>query len=131
MKLNYFVKRCAAAVLSVLTIAFIFFSNPAVAAPVLADAGSKVQSKASEDASNTKGFVRETREKVKEAANSNASKVTRSDEPGGFFAEKAQKDARRIEKRADEDAARTQKAIDNSKNAVEKAVDGIKEAFGQ
>jgi hypothetical protein len=125
MKLNYVVK----ALMSFVLVAFVMFASPAVsiASPILADAGSKVQSKVGEDTANTKGFVREAREKVKEAANSNASKVSDADK-GGFFSKKAQRDAGRIERRANEDAARTQKAIDNTKDAVNKAVNGVRDA---
>lgn len=135
MRLNYLVKRCVAALMSVLAIAFVFFSNPAasIAAPnLLADAGSRVQGKVNEDTANTKSFVRKTADTVKDAARSNASKVDRAtDGKGGFVTRKAKDDAAYVQKRANEDASRTQGAINKTRNVVDKAVDGIKDAFGQ
>ena len=132
MKPNYFVKRLTIALFSVLTIATLWFSTPnAIAAPLLADAASKAESKAQEGMSDSKGFVRDVQDKVKEAARSNAAKVDRATDGDSAIARKAKSDAATIQKRANEDADRTQKAIDKSKNVVEKAVDGIKDAFGR
>lgn len=107
---------------------------PAMASPLTqsilaADTGDRVKSKASEDAANTKGFIRDTADKVEQTAKKNAAKVDRATDNGSFAERKAKKDAATIEKRAEEDAARTQKAVDNTKNVVEKAVDSIKNAF--
>ena len=133
MKPNYFVKRLMTGLFAVLTMASLWLSTPAtIAAPiVLADAGSKAQAKVSEDTSSTKSFVRDVKDKVKDAAKSNAAKVDRATDGDNVFARKAKSDAATIEKRANEDADRTQKAIDTSKNVVEKTIDGIKEAFGK
>jgi hypothetical protein len=109
-----------------------FFSNTsAMADPninLVASAGDRVRDKASEDAGNTKGFIRDTADKVERTANKNAERVSRADDKGGFFERRARKDAALIEKRAEEDAARTQKAVDKTKNAVKSAVDNVKDA---
>ncbi|MEG3928510.1 MULTISPECIES: hypothetical protein [unclassified Microcoleus] len=148
MKLNYFTKRLstvgrlmATTVLCVSAMAFVwsgaFFSNTAaMASPTVnliaaADAGDAVQEKASKDAGRAKNFIRDTEEKVKETAKTNASKVDRASEDGSVVERKAKKDAATIEKRASEDSARTQKAVDNTKNAVESAVDSIKGVFSK
>jgi hypothetical protein len=107
---------------------------PAMAAPftnsILAvDAGDRVKSKASEDAANTKGFIRDTADKVEQTAKKNAAKVDRATADGSVAERKAKKDAATIEKRAEEDAARTQKAVDNTKNTVKRTVDKVKDAF--
>lgn len=148
MKLNYFTKRLstvgrylAATVLCVSAMAFVwqgaFFSNtaamasPAVNSIAAADLGDQVQDKASKDAGRAKNFIRDTEDKVKQTAKTNAAKVDRASDDGSLVERKAKKDAATIEKRAGEDSARTQKAVDNTKNAVERAVDSIKGAFGQ
>jgi uncharacterized protein (DUF2147 family) len=148
MKLNYLMKRLSTAgrwiattLLCLSAIAFVWqgalFSNTsAMAAPTLnliaaADAGDKIQDKASTDAGRAKNFIRDTEDKVKETAKKNAGKVDRATDDGSFAERKAKKDAATIEKRATEDSARTQKAVDNTKNAVERTVDSIKDAFGK
>ncbi|MEG3931050.1 hypothetical protein QT990_07305 [Microcoleus sp. T3_B1] len=148
MKLNSFTKRLstvgrwmATTVLCVSAMAFVwsgaFFSNtaamasPSVNLIAAADAGDAVQEKASKDAGRAKNFIRDTEDKVKETAKTNASKVDRSSEDGSVVERKAKKDAATIEKRASEDSARTQKAVDNTKNAVESAVDSIKGVFSK
>ena len=85
MKLNFLAKRVSTigrwlttALLCVSAIAFtwqgaFFSSNAAIAAPATnliaaADAGSEVQGKASKDAGRTKGFVRDTTDKLKKTA---------------------------------------------------------------
>ncbi|MGH2416582.1 MAG: hypothetical protein ACRDEA_23380 [Microcystaceae cyanobacterium] len=148
MKQNYVTKWLsslgrwmAAALLCVSAIALVwqsaFFSNtsamaePAVNAIASADAGDRVQGKASEDAGRTKGFIRDTQEGVKQTARKNADRVGQStDDNGSFVERKANRDAARIEQRADRDAARTQKAVDDTKNVVERTVDSIKDALG-
>ena len=148
MQLNYLANRAlkmgrwvATALLCVSAIAFtwqgaFFSSTAAVAAPATnliaaADAGSEVQGKASKDAGRTKSFVRETTDKLKKTAKTNAAKVDRATDDDSFIGRKAKKDAARIERRADNDSARTQNAIDKTKGAVENAVDSIKDAFGK
>jgi len=148
MKLNYLMKELstvgrflAKTLLFVLAIAFVwqgaFFSNTtAMANPTAnliasADAGDQVKYKASEDAGRAKGFIRDTTDKVKEAAKSNAAKVDRATDNGSFVERKAKSDAATIQRRAEEDASRTEKAVDNTKNAVESAVDKIKDVFGK
>ena len=112
-----------------------FFSNPvAMAAPtatLIADAGvaDQVQGKVSTDAGRAKNFIEDTKDKVKETANKNASRVDQADDEGSFVERKAKSDRDTIEKRAEEDAARTEKAVDNTKNAVQSAIDNIKGAF--
>ena len=146
MQLNYLAKRVSTigrllttALLCVSAIAFtwqgaFFSSNAAIAAPsnliAAADAGSEVQGKASKDAGRTKGFVRDTTDKLKKTAKTNAAKVDRATDNDSEIGRKAKKDAARIERKADKDSARTQNAIDKTKNAVESAVDNIKDAFG-
>ncbi|MCC3406629.1 MAG: hypothetical protein JGK17_13760 [Microcoleus sp. PH2017_10_PVI_O_A] len=148
MKLNYFTKRLstvgrwmAATVLCLWAMVFVwsggFFSNNAAMASgavnsiAAADMGDAVQEKASKDAGRAKNFIRDTEEKVKETAKTNAAKVDRASEDGSVAEGKAKKDAATIEKRAEEDSARTQKAVDNTKNAVERTVDSIKGAFSK
>ena len=146
MKLNYFTKPLsivgrwiATTLFCMSAIAFVwqgaFFSNPvAMAAPtatLIADAGvgDKVQGKVSTDAGRAKNFIEDTKDKVKETANKNASRVDQADDEGSFVERKAKSDRDTIEKRANEDAARTEKAVDNTKNAVQSAIDSIKGAF--
>jgi hypothetical protein len=146
MKLNYLMKQLssagrwmATAVLCLFTIVSFwqgaFFSNnAAIAAPTAnliaaTNVGDQVQQKTSEDAGRAKGFIRNTADRVEQAARDNASRVDDATDNGSFVERKAKRDAARIHERAEEDAARTQKAVDNTKNAVERAVDGIKDAF--
>ncbi len=100
-------------------------------ATLIADAGvgDKVQGKVSTDAGRAKNFIEDTKDKVKETANKNASRVDQADDEGSFVERKAKSDRDTIEKRAEEDAARTEKAVDNTKNAVQSAIDSIKGAF--
>lgn len=146
MKLNYFPKQLSGlgrwvttALLCVTAIAFawqgaFFSSTPALAAEMpfiaAADAGSEIQGKASKDAGRTKSFVRDTTDKLKQTAKTNAAKVDRATDADSAIGRKAKKDAARIERKADKDSARTQTAIDKTKSAVESAVDNIKDAFG-
>ncbi len=112
-----------------------FSTTDAFAAPMThlvaaADAGSEIQGKASKDAGRAKGFVRDTTDKLKQTARTNAAKVDRATDDDSAVARKAKKDAARIERKANKDSARTQTAIDKTKNAVERTVDNIKDAFG-
>lgn len=146
MKSNLFTKPLSligrwmtTTLLCVSAIAFIwqgaFFSNitamanPAANLIASRDAGDKVQEKTSKDAGRAKGFIEDTKNKVEDAAKSNAAKVDNATDDNSVFERKAKKDAGRIVKRAEEDADRTQKAVDNTKNAVERTVDNIKDAF--
>ncbi|MDF5711891.1 MAG: hypothetical protein PUP90_30500 [Nostoc sp. S4] len=145
MKLNYLTKGLstlgrwiATGLFCVSAIAFIwhgafFVNSSAMASPttnlIAAADLDDAKSKASEDAGRTKGFVQETRDKLKETAKTNANKVDDATDNGSFVGRKAQRDAARIQERADQDADRTQKAIDDTKNVVERAVEGIKDAF--
>jgi hypothetical protein len=110
-----------------------FSSNVAMANPavytVAANTGNEVQGKVSKDTGRTKDFIRDTRDKVKETAKSNAAKVDRATDDDSFIEGKAKRDAARIEQKANKDAARTQKAADNTKNVIERTVDGIKDTF--
>lgn len=109
MKLNYFTKGLsivgrwiATTLFCVSAIAFIWhgafivntsaMANPATNLIASVDADD-AKSKAREDARNTKGFVQETRDKLKEAANSNANKVDDATDNGSFIGRKAQRDA--------------------------------------
>lgn len=145
MKSNLFIKLSSigrwmtTTLLCVSAIAFIwqgaFFSNtaalanPATNLIASRDAGDKVQGKASKDAGRAKGFIEDTKNKVEDAAKSNAAKVDNATDGNNAFERKAKKDAGRIVKRAEKDADRTQQAVDNTKNAVERTVDSIKDAF--
>jgi len=146
MKLNYFTKRLstvvrlvATSVFCMLAVAFVwqgaFFSNStAMANPVVtliasADAGDQAKDKVEEGAGAVKNFVRDTQDKVKQTARTNASKVDDATDSGNFVERKAKSDKATIEKRANEDAARTQNVIDKEKNAVQGAIDSIKDAF--
>ncbi|MBM0742974.1 hypothetical protein JOY44_15400 [Phormidium sp. CLA17] len=147
MQLNLLTKQLSSAarwitttVLCVSAIAFIWqgafssnmtaMANPNTSLIAAMDAGDKVQEKASKDAGRAKGFIEDTKDKVKQTAKNNAAKVDRAtDANDNVFERKAKKDASFIEKRAEEDADRTQKAVDNTKNAVERTVDSIKDAF--
>ncbi|MBW4693141.1 MAG: hypothetical protein KME27_15420 [Lyngbya sp. HA4199-MV5] len=148
MKLKFFAghltvlgRFLTTALLCVSAIAFawqgaLFSNTAALASPnthliAAADAGSEVQGKASKDAGRTKGFVRDTTDKLKKTAKTNAAKVDRATDNDSAIARKAKKDAARIERKADKDSARTQNAIDKTKRAVEGAVDNIKDAFGK
>ncbi|MBE9167825.1 hypothetical protein IQ238_09940 [Pleurocapsales cyanobacterium LEGE 06147] len=147
MKLNNFMKLLstvgrwmATTLFCVSAIAFVwqgaFFSNtaaiadPAANSILVADAGDRVQEKASEDAGRAKSFIRDTADKVERTAYKNAERVDRTtDDNGSFVERKAKRDAARIEQRAEEDAARTEKAVDNTKNVVESTIDNIKDVF--
>jgi uncharacterized protein YjbJ (UPF0337 family) len=147
MQLNYFTKRLstvgrwvATTLFCVSAIAFVwqgaFFStSAAMAAPtanLIAAAGTsdQVKGKVTEELGESKNFIDDVKDKVKETANKNADRVEEGTDGNGSYVErKANRDAARIEKRADEDAARTKEAVDNTKNVVEKAVDSIKDAF--
>jgi hypothetical protein len=146
VKLNYFIKRLstvgrwiATTLFCLVAIAFVwqgaFFSdtaamaNPAANLIASKDAGDQVQEKVSKDAGRAKNFIRDTADKVEEAARSNASKVDRATDGDNLLERRAKDDAALIHKRAEQDAARTQKAVDNTKNAVERTVENIKDAF--
>jgi len=146
MKLNYVRQRfsivgrfLATVLFSVSAIAFVwnfaFFSNnvamanPAPISIAAADAGDRVQAATDDVAKGSKNLIRDTKDKVKQTANKNASKVDRADDEGSFVERKAKRDRNRIEQRAEEDAARTEKAVDKSKNFVDRTVENIKDAF--
>ncbi|NJK56149.1 MAG: hypothetical protein HC939_09195 [Pleurocapsa sp. SU_5_0] len=125
----------ATSILSLLTIAFVwqgmFIANDTAMADsvMLADMGDRVENKADRDLDQTKGFIEDTKEKVKETANKNASKVDRATDNDSFLENKAKKDANRIENKADKDAAKTKKAVDKTQNIIESTVDNIKDVF--
>ena len=104
-------------------------ANPANNWIAAADLDDQVQNKVGQDARNTKGFVRDTAESVKETARNNANRVSNATDGDNLIQRKAQRDAGRIQQRANEDASRTQGAIDDTKNFVQNAVDNIKDAF--
>ncbi|NJO96289.1 MAG: hypothetical protein HC764_09905 [Pleurocapsa sp. CRU_1_2] len=125
----------ATSILSLLTIAFVwqgmFIANDTAMADsvMLADMGDRVENKADRDLDQTKGFIEDTKEKVKETANKNASKVDRATDNDSLLENKAKKDANRIENKADKDAAKTKKAVDKTQNIIESTVDNIKDVF--
>jgi len=109
-----------------------FVNNSAMAAPTLVasrDAGDKVQDKAQDIREGSKNLIRDTKQKVQDAASSNAKKVEKSTDSDSAVESKAKSDRDTIYKRAEEDAARTEKAVDKSMDGVERAVDNIKDAF--
>lgn len=109
-----------------------FADNSAMASPTLVaakDAGDKVQDKVDDIAKGSKNLIRDTKEKVEDAASSNAKKVDKSTGDDSVAERKAKSDRDTIYKRAEEDAARTEKAVDNNMNAVKGAVEKIKDAF--
>lgn len=144
MKPNSFIKRlstlgrwvattifCLSAIAFVWQGAFIA-DNSAMASPTLVatrDAGDKVKDKADDVAEGSKNFIRDTKNKVQDAASSNARKVDKSTGDDSVAERKAKSDRDTIYKRAEEDAARTEKAVDNNMNAVKGAVEKIKDAF--
>lgn len=85
--------------------------------------------KVDEGAGAVKNFIRDTQDKVKQTARTNASKVDEATDRGNFIERKAKSDKATIEKRANEDAARTEKVIDKERNAIKGVVDKIKDAF--
>jgi len=122
---------CLSAIAFVWQSAF-FANNSAMASPTLVaarDAGDTVKEKAEDVAKGSKNFIRDTKEKVQDAASSNAKKVEKSTDSDSAVEGKAKSDRDTIYKRSEEDAARTEKAVDKSMNAVERAVDSIKDAF--
>ncbi len=130
------VKRwIATSILSLLTIAFVwqgmFIANDTAMADsvMLADIGDLVENKADRNLNQTKGFIEDTKEKVKQTANKNASKVDRATDNDSLLENKAKKDAKRIENKADKDATQTKKAVDKTQNVIESAVDNIRDAF--
>lgn len=148
MKLNYLMKPLSTVGRFLVTTAFCmsaiafiwqgaFFSNttamanPAVNLIADADAGDQVKDKVDEGAGAVKNFIRDTQDKVKQTARTNASKVDDATDSGNFIERKAKSDKATIEKRANEDAARTEKVIDKEKNAVKGVVDSIKDVFSK
>lgn len=130
------VKRwIATSILSLLTIAFVWqgtfiVSDSAMADPVmLAATSARVENKVDRDLDRSKGFIEDTKDKVKRTANKNASKVDRATDNDSLLGNKAKKDANRIGNKADKDAARTKKAVDKSQNVIESTVDNIKDVF--
>jgi hypothetical protein len=122
-------------ILSLLTIAFVWqgmfiVNDTAMAGSVmLADLGNRVENKADRGLEKSKGFIEDTKEKVKETANKNASKVDRATGNDSVLENKAKRDKARIEQKADKDAARTKKAVDKTQNIIESTVDNIKDVF--
>lgn len=147
MKLNHVTKQfsnvknwIATTLLGMLAIAFFWQSaflatsnvalaNSTVNSLIFADTANQVQDKVSQDTGRTKSFIEETKDKVQDAAKSNAAKVDRATDDGSFIESKAKKDAGRIQQKAEKDAARTKDAVDDTKNVLERAVEGIKDTF--
>jgi hypothetical protein len=145
MKLSYFTKPLSivgrwmlTAMLCASAIAFVwqgaFFSDSSALASssatlIAADLGDQIKDKADDVRAGSKKIIRENQDAVKKTANKNASKVDRTDERGGYFERKAQRDHARIENRADRHAVRTERAVDKSMDAVKDTVDNAKDAF--
>ena len=144
MKPNHFTKQLstvgrwvATSLFCLSAIAFVwqgafFADNSAMASPTLVatrDAGDKVKDTTDDIAKSSKNFIRDTKDKVQDAASSNAKKVDKSTGDDSVAERKAKSDRDTIYKRAEEDAARTEKAVDNNMNAVKGAVEKIKDAF--
>lgn len=106
-----------------------FFSNDVAMASN--DVGDKVQNKVSKDTGRAKNFIQDTKEKVQDAAKSNASKVDNATDEGSIIERKAKRDKDRILEKSEKDAARTEKAVDKTQNAIERTVDNIKDAFSK
>jgi uncharacterized protein YjbJ (UPF0337 family) len=145
MKLNYLAKHFSSVknwisttLLMLIAIAFfwqgtLLSNNVAMAdstinSLILANA-EQVQGKVNRDTGRTKNFIEDTKDKVKDAARSNANKVDRATDNDSFIGRKAQRDAGRIQQKADKDAARTKDAVDDSKNVLQRTVDNIKDTF--
>jgi hypothetical protein len=140
MRVNQFssMKRwIVTSILSLLTITFVWqgmFVNNNIAMAdslVLADIYNRVENKVDRDVENTKGFIQDTKEQVKETANRNASKVDRATDNDSLLENKAEKDADRIENKANKDAAKTKKTVDKTENIIDSAIDNIKDVFGK
>ncbi|MBL1178366.1 hypothetical protein [Pantanalinema sp. GBBB05] len=146
MTLNYWTERLSVAgrwmfkaLLGLVAIALVWQSafglnTAATAAPVTliaANTADQAQSAADKVRSQSKDFIRDTKNKVEKTANRNAAKVDQADDEGSFVERKARRDQARIEQRAEQDASRTEKAVDDSMNAVQGIVENIKGAFGQ
>lgn len=145
MKLNSFTKRIsiagrwiAAAMLFVCAAAFAWqgaflADSTALAAPqgtlIAADMGNEVKGGTDDAKRANKNFVKDTKNTVQDAAQSNSEKVKDVFGEDSAIGEKASRDAKRIVNRANEDASRTQKAIDKNLGAVKGAVDKVKDAF--
>ena len=129
MKIATLKRWIATALLGLFVFAFIwqgtFISNTSA----MADVGDRAEQQASEGAQDAKGFIEDTKDFVKKAANDNASKVDSATDEDSFIENKAQRDADRIEQKANKDAARTKEAVDESKNFFESAIDNIQDTF--
>ena len=117
MKLNQFTKQlstvgrwvattlfCLSAITFVWQGAY-FTNNSAMAAPISiasGDLGDKVKDKAEDVAKGSKNLIRDTQDKVKDAASSNAKKVEKSTDSDSKVEDKAKSDRDTIFKRADE-----------------------------
>lgn len=139
MKLNSFTKRLsiaghwiAATVLFVCATAFAwqgaFLANTAaMASPhgtlIAASLDKDANHAAEETKRSNKSFVETVKEKVQDAAQSNAEKVQDTLGDDNPISRKAGRDAKRIVNRSEEDASRTKKAIDTNVNKAKDAAD--------
>ncbi|WP_088891440.1 hypothetical protein [Leptolyngbya ohadii] len=145
MKLNSFTKRIsiagrwiAAALLFVCATAFAWqgaflADSAAMAAPqgtlIAADLGNEAKSGTDDAKRANKNFVRDTKNTVQDAAQSNSEKVKDAFGDDSAVGRKAGRDAQRIVNRANEDASRTQKAIDKNLGGVKGAINRVKDAL--
>lgn len=139
MKLNSFTKRLsvagrwiAATLLFVCATAFAWqgaflADTAAMAAPhgtlIASDLGDDAKDSTEDARRSNKSFVRNVRDKIEDAAKSNAEKVEDTLGDDNAISRKAKKDSQRIVKRAEEDASRTQKAIDKNLGSAKDALD--------
>ncbi len=147
MKLNHLTKVLtrlgrflATTMFCVSAIAFVwqgaFFSNtaamanPAVNLIASGDLGDQVKDKASEGFDQSRNFIDDTKERLKNTANKNADKVEAKSNDNDVVG-KANRDAARIEERSESHAANTKEAVDKTENFVERAIDNIKDTFSK
>lgn len=120
----------ATGLLSLLAIAFVWQGSLITDNVALADTADKVENKVGQGLENSKDFVDNVKQSVKQSASKSESRVDEStDGDDGLIENKADKDAARIKSKADSDAASTKDAIDKTGNVIEDAIDGIKNVF--
>lgn len=121
----------AAALLFVCATAFAwqgaFIANPAaVAAPqgtLIAGLSDDAKANTEDAKRSNKNFVQNVKDKVEDAARSNAEKVEDTLGDDNAISRKAKRDAQRIVNRAEQDSSRTQRAIDKNLDSTKDAID--------
>ena len=126
-----FIKRwVTTGLLSLLAITFVWQGTFIANNTAMADTADKIENAAKRGLENSKDFVDDVKQDVKQSADKSESKIDRNtDGDDGIIENKADKDAARIDKRANEDAARTKKAIDKTGNVIEDALDSVRGVF--